>query len=55
MPSAKSNYSNVGLPTPLVKRIKTFIEKNPEKGFTSVSDFVKHATREKLDNYEKEL
>lgn len=53
MPGSKSNYTNVGLPTPLAERIKKYIAKHPEKGFTSVSDFVRHATIEKMETYKE--
>ncbi|MDD5239895.1 MAG: hypothetical protein PHH61_05570 [Candidatus Nanoarchaeia archaeon] len=36
---------------PLFEKIKIYIAKHPEKGFTSVSDFVRHATIEKLEKY----
>ena len=51
MPSAKSKYKNISLPEPLLERIKKFIEAHPEMGYTSISEFVRHATIEKLDNY----
>ena len=51
MPRSNSKYKNVGLPEPLIDRIKVFIGENPDKGFISVSDFVRHATIEKLDFY----
>ena len=37
------------MPEALLNRIKEFIENQPEFGFTSVSDFVKYATIEKLE------
>jgi len=51
MPRSDSKYRNVGLPEPLVVRIKKFITDNPDKGFISVSDFVRHAAIDKLDYY----
>lgn len=51
MPASTSKYRNVALPEPLIDRIKQLIEEHPERGFISVSDFVRHATIEKLESY----
>ena len=37
------------MPEPLVKRVKSLIKQHPEKGFISVSDFVRQATMKELE------
>jgi hypothetical protein len=49
--SKRKSYGKASLPQPLIDRVKEFVSKNPKFGYTSVSDFVKDATREKLDKY----
>lgn len=45
------NYGKVSVPRPLLDRVNDFISKNPRSGYTSASDFIKHAIIEKLERY----
>ena len=49
----KSRYGKVSLPQSLIDRVEKYVTNNPKAGFTSVTDFVKYATREVLDRYEQ--
>lgn len=49
----RARYGKVSLPQPLIDRVESFVRRNPQAGFTSVTDFVKYATREVLDRYEQ--
>ena len=44
MPERK--YRNLSMPAEFIHMIETFLENNPELGFTSMSEFVKSAIRE---------
>ena len=46
-----NEYKSISIPAELIKEIKEYISIN--KGFTSVSDFIKFAIREELKNKEK--
>jgi len=48
-PRKSTKYRKISLPEPLLDKIRKLIDDHPELGFTSVSDFVKHATIEKLE------
>ncbi|MBO8182018.1 MAG: hypothetical protein H0Z28_04395 [Archaeoglobus sp.] len=42
------NYKGVTLPAEMVEKIKEVIENYPEMGYSSVSEFIKDAIREKI-------
>ncbi|WP_290597510.1 MULTISPECIES: ribbon-helix-helix domain-containing protein [unclassified Archaeoglobus] len=42
------NYKGITLPAEMVERVKEIIETFPEMGYSSVSEFVKDAIREKI-------
>lgn len=44
-----TKYRGISLPEPLIDRIRKFIDDHPGLGYTSPTDFVKHATVEKLE------
>lgn len=46
-----STYKTISLPKSLIESISSFIEENPEKGYTSIAEFVKDATRNLLEKY----
>jgi len=47
-PRKSTKYKHISLPEPLINRIRNLIDNHPELGFTSPTDFVKHATIEEL-------
>ncbi len=51
MPRKESHYESISLPTPLVEKVKAFIKKYPE--YVNITDFIKSAVREKLENLGK--
>jgi len=51
--SQKKVYGKVSVPQALLDRVDTYLKKHPEGGYTSVTDFVKSAIREKLGELEK--
>lgn len=46
-----STYKTISLPKSLIESIGAFIDENPEKGYTSIAEFVKDATRTLLKEY----
>lgn len=42
----QDNYRSVRLPRSLVDKIENIVKKDPDAEFTSIADFLKHASRE---------
>jgi Arc/MetJ-type ribon-helix-helix transcriptional regulator len=45
-----SKYTSISLPKQFTIKIEEFISSHPEEGYTSITDFVKQATRSLLDS-----
>ena len=48
---AGSKWYKTQIPRALALRVEKFIENNDDLGYLSVADFIKTATREKLESY----
>lgn len=47
------HYKSVTLPEPLLRRIENFLKRNPGYGYTSITEFIKEAIREKLEYHDR--
>ena len=46
-------YRNLSMPAEFISEIERFIKERPELGYSSMSEFVKAATRAYMNNYQK--
>lgn len=49
--SKRYRYKTVTLPEPLLKEIEDFINKHPELGYGSITDFIKDAARDHMRDF----
>ena len=47
--SANKNFRSVSLPEFLVRRIESILKERPDLGYTSVSEFIRDACRDKIE------
>jgi metal-responsive CopG/Arc/MetJ family transcriptional regulator len=51
----KPEYTGISLNSELVKAVEEFIQKNPTKGYRSLTRFVEEATRKRLEELNNQL
>ena len=49
-----SKFRTMSLPSELLKDAEQYVRKHPEKGFLSLSDFVKDSIRRQLERLEED-
>jgi metal-responsive CopG/Arc/MetJ family transcriptional regulator len=50
-----SDYTSISLPKKFIERIRKYIEAHPEEGYSSITDFIKEATRKHIHAKSKEI
>ncbi len=53
MTNGEKAWTTLSFPAELYERVKNFIEKHPEEGYTSITEFVKETVRKRLERLQE--